>query len=270
MGLWEILQYEFMRNALAAGIMASVACGVVGALVVTRRISMISGGISHAAFGGIGLGFYLKFNPILGALIFTIISALSMGIIKEKTGISEDSAIGILWVTGMSLGIVLISLTPGYTPNLFSYLFGSILTVPHSDLIAMLILDIAILLVTYMFYERFLAVSFDEDYAEASGIPVQYAYLTLLLLVALTVVILIRIVGVILIIAMLTIPATIAWQFSYKLKQIMIISFILSVIFTVEGLWLSYMLNLPSGATIVLVSVATLILSSALKRALRK
>ncbi|RLI42375.1 metal ABC transporter permease, partial [Candidatus Bathyarchaeota archaeon] len=156
------------------------------------------------------------------------------------------------------------------TPNLFSYLFGSILTVPQSDLIAMLILDIMILLVTYMFYERFLAVSFDEDYAEASGISVQYTYLTLLLLVALTVVILIRIVGIILIIAMLTIPATIAWQFSYKLKQIMIISFILSVIFTVEGLWLSYMLNLPSGATIVLVSVATLILSSALKRALRK
>ena len=255
-----------MRNALMAGMLASLACGIVGALVVVKRMVSISGGISHAAFGGIGLGYLLRFDPILGALIFTVASALSMGIIRERTSLSEDSVIGMLWVTGMSLGVIFIGLSPGYAPDLFGYLFGSILTVPFSDLMVILTLDLVILLVVFLFYEEFLAISFDEDFAKASGIPVEHVYLVLLSLVALTVVVLIRIVGVILVIAMLTIPATIAWQFSYKLKQIMIITFLLSVLFTTEGLWLSYVLNLASGATIVLVSVATFLLSFVLKK----
>jgi len=254
-----------MRNALMAGILASIACGVVGAIIVVKKMTLISGGISHAAFGGIGLGYLLRVDPIFGALIFTIASALSMGIIRERTRLSEDSVIGILWVTGMSLGVIFIGLSPGYAPDLFSYLFGSVLTVPFSDLMVILILDVAILLVVFMFYEKFVAISFDEEFAKAAGIPVERVYLVLLSLVALTVVVLIRIVGVILVIAMLTIPATIAWQFSHKLKQIMILSFLLSALFTTEGLWLSYLLNLASGATIVLVSVATFILSSILK-----
>ena len=266
LALWEFLQYEFMRNALIAGVLASVACGVVGAIVVVKRMVSISGGISHAAFGGIGLGYLLRFDPIFGALIFTIASALSMGILRERTRLSEDSVIGILWVTGMSLGVIFIGLSPGYAPGLFSYLFGSILTVPFSDLIVIAVLDAAILLVVFLLYEEFLAISFDEEFATAAGIPVERIYLVLLSLVALTVVVLIRIVGVILVIAMLTIPATIAWQFSYKLKQIMAISFLLSALFTTEGLWLSYALNLASGATIVLVSVATFLLSSILKK----
>ena len=255
-----------MRNALTAGILASIACGVVGAIVVVKRMTMISGGISHAAFGGIGLGYLLGFDPIFGALMFTIASALSMGIIRERTRLSEDSMIGILWVTGMSLGVIFIGLSPGYAPDLFSYLFGNILTVPFSDLMMIMILDAIILVVVFLFYERFLAISFDEDFATAAGIPVEQVYLVLLSLVALTIIVLIRIVGVILVIAMLTIPATIAWQFSYKLKQIMAISFLLSAIFTTEGLWLSYLFNLASGATIVLVSVATFILSLILKK----
>ena len=249
-----------------AGMLASLACGIVGALVVVKRMVSISGGISHAAFGGIGLGYLLRFDPILGALIFTVASALSMGIIRERTSLSEDSVIGMLWVTGMSLGVIFIGLSPGYAPDLFGYLFGNILTVPFSDLMVILMLDLVILLVVVLFYEEFLAISFDEDFAKASGIPVEHVYLVLLSLVALTVVVLIRIVGVILVIAMLTIPATIAWQFSYKLKQIMIIAFLLSVLFTTEGLWLSYVLNLASGATIVLVSVATFLLSFVLKK----
>jgi len=264
--LWEALQYEFMRNALAAGILASIACGVVGALVVVRRMSMMSGGISHAAFGGIGLGYLLGFEPIYGALAFTIASAMMMGFIRERTEISEDSAIGILWVTGMSLGVIFIGLSPGYAPDLFSYLFGSILAVPSSDLVVMVVLDAVILTVVYFLYEEFLAVSFDEDFAKASGVPTERVYLILLSLVALTVVILIRVVGVVLVIAMLTIPAATAWQFSRRLNEIMLLSSILSVIFTIEGLWLSYIFNIASGATIVLVSVATLLLASALKK----
>jgi len=258
-----------MRNALIAGMMASLACGVVGAIIVVKKMVSISGGISHAAFGGIGLGYLLKFDPILGALLFAIVSALSMGVLRERTRMSEDSLIGIFWVTGMSLGVIFIGLSPGYTPDLFVYLFGSILTVPISDLIEITALDAIILLVVFLFYEEFLAISFDEEFAMAAGIAVERTYLVLLSLVALTVVILIRIVGVILVIAMLTIPATISWQFSYKLKNIMIISFLLSALFTTEGLWLSYVLNLPSGATIVLVSAATFVLSLILKRLMR-
>jgi len=263
--VWEILQYEFMRNALAAGVLASVACGIIGVLIVVKKIVSISGGISHAAFGGIGLGYLMGFDPILGALFFALASALGMGVLRERTRMSEDAAVGILWVTGMSLGVVFIGLAPGYAPDLFSYLFGSILTVPFLDLVVMAALDIVILLVVFLLYEEFMAISFDESFATAAGVPVGRIYMVLLSLVALSVVVLIRIVGVILVIAMLTVPATIAWQFSHRLKEMMAISVLVSAIFTTEGLWLSYVFDLASGATIVLVSVATFVLSSALK-----
>jgi len=255
-----------MRNALMAGMLASVACGVIGAFVVVKKMVSVSGGISHAAFGGIGLGYLLRFDPVLGALLFTVASALGMGMLRERTKLSEDAAVGILWVTGMSLGVIFIGLTMGYAPDLFGYLFGNILTVPLSDLIVMMILDVVILLAVFLLYEEFLAISFDEEFATAAGMPVERIYLILLSLVALTVVILIRIVGVVLVIAMLTIPATITWQFSHKLNQIMVISVLISAVFTTEGLWLSYVLNLASGATIVLVSVATFVLSMILKK----
>lgn len=266
--MFELLQYEFMRNALMAGILASLACGIIGSLIVVKKIVSISGGISHSAFGGIGLGYLLNFDPIFGALLFAIASALGMGVIRERTEISEDAAVGILWVTGMSLGVTFIGLAQGYAPDLFGYLFGTILTVPILDLIVMVVLDVVILMVVFLFYEDFLAISFDEDFATAAGIPVKRIYLVLLSLVALTVVVLIRIVGIILVIAMLTIPATTVSQFSYKLKQIMVFSVVLSIAFTMEGLLLSYVLNLASGATIVLVSVATFSLSLVLKKLL--
>ena len=254
-----------MRNALIAGALASIACGIIGVIIVVKRLVFISGGISHAAFGGVGLGYFLRFDPILGALLFTLLSAFGMAILREKTRLSEDAAVGILWVTGMSLGVIFVSLTPGYAPNLFGYLFGGILTVPTNELIEMVILDVIILFTVFIFYEEFMAISFDESFASIVGVPVEYMYLLLLSLVALTVVVLIRIVGVILVIAMLTIPATITWQFSYKLHEMMILSVILSIIFTVGGLWLSFILDLASGATIVLLSVSTFLISSAVK-----
>jgi len=268
--LLEVLQYEFMRNALLAGLLASVACGLIGVIVVVKRMVSISGGISHAAFGGIGLGYFLGFDPILGALLFTVVSALGIGVLRGRTKLSEDAAVGILWVTGMSLGVILISLTPGYAPNLFAYLFGSILTVPTSDLIEMAVLDVIIITTIFLFYEEFMAISFDESFAFVVGVPVERIYLLLLSLIALTVVVLIRIVGVILVIAMLTIPATISWQFSYKLKEMMLLSVMLSAIFTMGGLWLSFTLDLASGATIVMLSVATFLLTSLYKVLLGK
>src|SRR4030043_230903 len=141
----ELFSYEFMRNALLAGLLAAIACGIVGVYVVVKKIVFISGGIAHTSFGGIGLGYLIGISPVLSAMFFTIASALGMGLITRKTRLPEDTAIGILWAMGMALGIIFIGLSPGYAPDLFSYLFGNILTVPSSDLILMIVLDAIIL-----------------------------------------------------------------------------------------------------------------------------
>ena len=255
------LEYTFMQHALLAGLLAAVACGIIGVYVVVKKMVFISGGISHASFGGIGLGYYLGISPVLGALFFTVASALSMGVVTRRTKLAEDTAIGILWATGMALGIIFIGLTPGYAPDLFGYLFGSILTVPSSDLIMMLILDIAIIATVFLLYKEFLALSFDEEFGTAAGVPTQPLYLVLLCLIALTVVVLIKVVGIILVIALLTIPAAMARQFTHSMKRMMLLAILFGAVFTTGGLWLSYELDLASGATIILVSV-TLFLAS--------
>ncbi|MGZ7108834.1 MAG: metal ABC transporter permease, partial [Methanobacterium sp.] len=167
----EFLQYGFIQNAFIAAILVSVACGIVGTYVVVKKIVSISGAISHAAFGGIGIGFFLGINPILAAIPFSLVSALGIGLINEKMKISEDTAIGILWSVGMAIGVIFISLTPGYAPDLFSYLFGNILTVPYSDLFLMMILDAIILLTVFLLYKEFLAVSFDQEFSKVVGVP---------------------------------------------------------------------------------------------------
>ena len=262
----EVLQYEFMRNAFFAAILVSIACGIVGTYVVIKKIVFISGGIAHAAFGGIGLGYLLGISPILVAIPFSILSALGIGTISKKIKITEDTAIGILWSVGMALGIIFIGLSPGYAPDLFGYLFGSILTVPFSDIILMLVLDIVIILIVVLLYKEFSALCFDEEFSKIVGVPTKVLYLLLLSLVALSVVILIKVVGVILIIALLTIPATIAKQFTYDIKKIMIYSTIIAIILTILGLWISYLLNLASGATIVLVLAIAFALSTIVKK----
>jgi len=252
----DLLKFDFVRNALVAGVLASVVCGIIGPYVVVRRITFISGGISHAAFGGIGLGYLLGINPIWGAISFALFSALVMGLVVERTRLPEDTVIGILWAGGMALGVIFVGLSPGYAPDLFGYLFGNILTVPSSDIVLMSVLCLIIISVVFSLYKEFLAISFDEEFAAVVGVPVRSLYVVLLCLIALTVVILIRIVGVILVIALLTIPAAISGQFTYNLKRMMLLSIILGVIFTFSGLWLSVVLNIASGATIILVSVA--------------
>ena len=261
----ELLQYEFVRNAIAAGILASIACGIIGVYVVVKRIVFISGGIAHASFGGIGLGYYLGINPILGVLPFSIASALSMGWVSKRSRLPEDTAIGILWALGMSIGIILVSLTPGYAPDLMTYLFGNILTVPFSDIVLMLILDAVILVVVYSFYKEFLALCFDEEFATVRGVAAERLYLVLLCLIALTVVVLIRVVGVILVIALLTIPAAMSRQFTSNLKKMMMLSIIFGAVFSSGGIWLSYMFDVPSGATIVLVMSVVYLLYSLVK-----
>lgn len=250
----EVLQYEFMRNALLAGLLAAIACGIIGTYVIVKRMVFISGGIAHASFGGIGLGYLLGINPVLGALFFAIASALGMGLVTRRTKLPEDTAIGILWAMGMALGVIFISLAPGYAPDLFSYLFGNILTVPLSDLVIMLILDVVIISVVFLLYKEFLALSFDEEFSTVVGMPTERLYLILLGLIALTVVVLIRVVGIILVIALLTIPAAMARQYTHSLKKVMCLSILFGAVFAVSGLWLSYVVDLASGATIILVA----------------
>ncbi|MEM1994423.1 MAG: metal ABC transporter permease [Nitrososphaerales archaeon] len=266
----EFLQYEFIRNAIFAALLASVACGIVGVYVVVNRIVFLSDGISHAAFGGIGIGYFLGLNPIYAAIVFSIASAIGVGATSKKLGAREDTVIGVIWALGMAVGILFIRLTPGYVPDLFSYLFGNILTVPRSDLWLMLALDIILVAVVALLYKEFLAVSFDREFAQTLRLPVNLIYYILLALVAFTVVMLIRVVGVILVMALLTIPAAVSEVFTKKLNHMMIGAVSLSLIFTLLGLWLSYITNLPSGATIVVLASAfflsTMLYSKAKRR----
>jgi zinc transport system permease protein len=258
--MWEaILEQEWMRNALYAGLLASLACGIVGSYVVIKRIVFISGGIAHASFGGIGMGYFAGISPVTGAMIFAVLSAMGMGLVTRRTKLPDDTVIGILWAVGMALGILFIWLSPGYAPGLFSYIFGNILTVPRSDLVLMLILNAVIILAVIALYKEFLALAFDEEFSKVAGIPVELLNLLLLAMIAFTVVVLIRVVGIILVIALLTIPATLARQFTYDLRKMMLLAVVFGMFFTLSGLWLSYEFDLASGATIILVAAAVLI-----------
>ena len=257
----EVLHLEFIQRALLAGFLVSVACGIIGVYVVVNRIVFISGGIAHAAFGGIGLGYYLRINPVLGALLFSVGAAIAMGTVQRRTDERADTVVGMMWAIGMAVGIILIDLAPGYAADLMSYLFGSILTVPWADLAIMLLLDVVIIALVVAFYKELLAISFDEGYATTASVRVDAIHLLLLCLVALTVVMLMRVVGLILVIALLTVPAAIAGQLTGNLKRMMVISIVLGAIFTTTGLWISYVLDLTSGATIILTSGAGFVIA---------
>jgi len=268
--LLQALHFDFMQNAIIAGLLVSVACGIVGTYVVVNRIVFISGGIAHTAYGGIGLGYLLGFNPVYGAVGFSLLAALGMAWVQRRTRQRADTIIGVMWAVGMALGIILIDLAKGYKADLMSYLFGSILAVPRADLWLMLVLDLIIVAVVALFYKELLVISFDETFAEISNIPVERLYLLLISLIALTVVMMMRVVGLIMVIAMLTIPAAIAAQFTRDLKRVMGIAIALGALFTLIGLWLSYALNLTSGATIILVAGGAYLLSLLLKQFRRR
>jgi zinc transport system permease protein len=267
--LIEALQYTFMRNALVAGALVSVACGVIGTFVVINRIVFISGGIAHAAYGGIGLGYFLKFNPVLGAIVFSLAAAFGMGAVERKTRQRADTIIGVMWAIGMAIGIILVDLSEGYKADLMSYLFGSILAVPSSDLLIMLVLDLIIVALVVLFYKELLAISFDETFATVENVPVDTIYMILMCMIALTVVMMMRVVGLIMVIALLTMPAAISAQFVKDMKRMMVLASILGVLFTTTGLWLSYFSNLTSGATIILVAGTIYLLSLAVKPLMR-
>jgi zinc transport system permease protein len=257
----EALQFEFMRNAVIAGFFASLICGVIGSFVVVNRLVFLAGGIAHAAFGGIGIAFFFGIPYMLGTLGFSLIAAMLMTAVVLKNKHRADTFIGILWAVGMATGVILLDLTPGYNVSLMSYLFGSILAVPDSDIWWMIGLSITTLSAGVFFYRDLLAISYDDEFARLRGVPVNLIYFLFIGLVAVSIVIIIRVVGLILVIALLTIPPYIAEKYSRSLSQMMMFSTFLAILFNLSGLWLAYTYNLTSGATIILVAATAFFIS---------
>ena len=252
----DALHFEFMRHALDAGLLASVICGIMGTLVVANRIVFLSGGIAHAAYGGIGLAFFFGWPYLVGTIGFSLAAGLVMAAVTLRARHRADTIIGVIWAVGMATGIILLDLTPGYNVDLMSYLFGSILTVPASDLWIMLGTGIVVTGFVSLFYKDLLTLSYDEEFARIRGVPVHTLYFALIGLLAVTIVMVIQVVGLILVIALLTIPPFIVEKYAKSLFQMMVGSSVLGAVFTVTGLWLSYAFDLTSGATIILVAGA--------------
>jgi len=250
----------FLRYALTAGILAGIAFGIIGSYVVVKRISYLAGAIAHCVLGGIGASLYLQqvhgvawADPMLGALCAALAAALIIGLVSIYAHEREDTVISALWVLGMAAGILLIAKTPGYTDPM-SYLFGNILMITSADVWVVLMLDGVIVTLSILFYNRLQALCFDQEFARLRGINTRLLYLLLLSLTALTIVLLVRIVGIIMVVALLSLPAAIAGKFCSRLWQMMLGAAGLSMGCIAAGLWISYSFDLPSGATIVLLT----------------
>jgi zinc transport system permease protein len=272
----EALALPFFQRALVAGLLASVACGIIGTYVVVKQISSISGGLSHAAFGGVGLGYLLGFDPTLGATLFALASGAFIGVAYRRLRSSLDTLISMVWSGGMALGILFVALAPGYAPDLMSYLFGSILFVPDGYVKLTAALDGLLVVVVALLFKELQAVSFDEEFAEVMGVPVQAVFQVLLALTSLAIVVLMRVVGVILVIALLTIPAAVARQWSESLVRMMTLSSVVGAMCTTGGLFLSYGLserfglNVPTGPLIIVLAVVVYGASSGLRAAVQR
>jgi len=249
--LIELIHYQYFINAVLASLLAAVSCGIAGTYVVSRRIVFISGGITHTSFGGIGIGYFFGFNPVLGAAGFSVLSALGIEYFSRKGNIRNDSVIAMLWSLGMAIGVIFIYLTPGYAPNLMTYLFGSILTVNQTDLFLLLGLTLAIMLFFTLFFRRIQYVSFDQEYAASLNLHVGFINYSLMALVALTIVFNIKLVGIILLLSMLTIPQNAANLLTKNYLKIIYLSVLIGFTGSICGLVVSYFLNIPSGATII-------------------
>ena len=261
----NLFEYSFVVRSLLGALFASITAGLAGTYIVSKRLVFLSGGVTHASFGGIGLGYYLGMNPVVGAAVFGLGSALGMEYMSARGKMREDSAIGILWALGMAVGIIFIYLTPGYAPNLMSYLFGSILTVADGDLIALGIISVVLIIYTALFYRTLLYISFDENYARTFTRHVDLFRYISVGLTGLAIVLNIRMAGVIMIIALLTIPANIVMLFTRRYLRIIVLSTVVSFVGISAGFAISWFTNLPTGATI----VAVLVLFWLVARAIR-
>lgn len=265
-----ILNYNFMQYAVVAALLASVVSGVIGTIIVEKKLVSMSGGIAHASFGGIGLGYFLGIEPIIGGIFFAVVASLGVGQINRKKSGSADMIVSMLWAAGMALGILFIGLTPGYPPDMTSYLFGDILTVNGLYLTVMAIMVAVIVMIVVALFNYFKLYLFDEKYAGIIGIQVKKLEVLLYIMIAVSIVILIKVVGIILTLALLTIPTATAKLFTEQLKFVMILATVISVVYCLAGLSLSYYVNVPSGAGIILTAITIYFVTAVIKAVLNR
>ncbi|HUX20756.1 MAG TPA: metal ABC transporter permease [Spirochaetia bacterium] len=269
----DLFRYQFLQFAILAGVLSAVSCGIVGSYVTTRRITYVAGAIAHSVLGGMGAARYLNvvagwkwLLPVHGAVVTAVLAAIIIAGVSHFGRQREDTVLSAIWAIGMAAGILFIYATPGYSQDLMSYLFGNILIVKSGDLLLMGALDVIILALSFFFYTKLLGLSFDEEFTRLRGVRVQWYYLLLLVMTALTVVVLVQVVGLVMVIALLSLPAATASHFSKRLWQMMVGASFLSLLYTVGGIYVSYAANLPTGATIIIVSGVVYLLTTLVKR----
>jgi zinc transport system permease protein len=255
--LIELLQYTFFQHALLGSLFASIACGIIGTYIVTRRLVFISGGITHASFGGIGIGLYTGVSPILSAAIFSVLSAFGVEWLSKRKDMREDSAIAVFWTFGMAIGIIFSFLSPGFAPDLSAFLFGNILTITRTDIVVLAVLSLLLIAFFSIFLSPIIYIAFDREFARSQRIPVVLFEYILMMFIALTIVACLRMIGIVLAMSLLTIPQLTANLFTVSFKRIILLSILFAYIGCAGGLLLSYQLQIPSGAAIIFFSILT-------------
>ncbi len=264
--MMEIFQYTFFQNALLGVVIVSVISALIGTYIITRRLMFITGGVTHACFGGLGMGYFLGISPVLMAGVFAVASSLGVEWLVTRHRVREDSAISVMWALGMAIGTLFIFMTPGYVPELNSFLFGNILTITHADLIAFSVFMAIFLVFFITCYKVIVACAFDKDFAKTKGMPVVLVNTIMMVAIAVCVVLTARLIGIMLLMSLLSMPQMIAEVFTGRLKQMMVLSVLISVVCSVAGLLVSYMLGVPASATIVLVMVLLYVLARVVKK----
>ena len=265
MNLLELLDYAFFRNAIAAVALLSVASAVIGTYIITRRLVAISGGITHACFGGLGLGYYLGINPVITAALFAVGSSVGVEWMSARHRVREDSAIAVVWSVGMAIGVIFVFMTPGYVPELTTFLFGNILTITSADLVMFAVFTVALLLFFALFYSKIVICAFDRDFAAVAGLPVKFINYTMTVFVAVCIVLTIRLVGIMLLMSMLSLPQMTAEVFCHRFKQLVWGSVAVSAVTSLGGLWLSTLGDVPCSAIIVAIMAVVFVLARLVK-----
>lgn len=251
----ELLQYVFFQHALIGSLLASIVCGIIGTYIVTRRLVFISGGLTHASFGGIGIGLYAGISPLLSAAVFAVLSAFGVEWLSKRKDMREDSAIAVFWTLGMAMGIIFTFLSPGFAPDLSAYLFGNILTINTTDLLLLAVLALLLVVFFALYLRPIVCIAFDREFARSQGIPVVLFEYVLMIAIALTIVACLRMVGIVLVISLLTIPQMTANLYSHRFSRIIWLSVGIGYLSCLGGLMTSYYLNVPSGAAIIFFSI---------------
>ena len=264
--LFAAFQYDFMQNALTGSLLVAVMCAITGTFIVIKRLVFLSGGISHGAFAGLGAAYYLGINPMLGALVFAVLSAIAISRVLLRQSQPADATIGIFWATGMAAGVMFVYITPGYAPDLMPYLFGDILTISKVQLFWMMVFSLISLLFTFLLFRQLVAVSFDEDFARLRGLPVGVIMVLLMVMNSVAIVMMIQSVGIILVMALLTIPPLIGLTLAAEIRVVMLYAFLSTVLITVGGLIVSFLIDLPSGPAIVLLGVVLLLVVKSIRK----